>query len=67
MSGTQKLHPIEVKKYEPRSTVTKLDNGLIVVSLRRIMDQEVIKIVPILEDHSLTKLIVFDLHQEDFS
>ena len=24
--AAQKLHPIDVKKYEPRSSVTKLDN-----------------------------------------
>ena len=31
------------------------------------MDQEVVKLLHILEDISLTKLIVFDVHQEDLS
>ena len=43
----QKLHPIDITRYT-KFDVIVLDNGLIVVSLRRIMQEEIVKIIPVL-------------------
>ena len=63
--ASQRKRHVSAKDYT-KSDVKILNNGLLVVTIRKRYDEEYNKILPIVEDNRLVKQIVEHLHQSQF-